>query len=128
MGDKIKKATGTLFTQTDSAIIGVRICVAVIPIVAAIIALVLLKSFQMTKDDHTMIRAAIATKKKYGTVSLTKEQIERCQLISGQKYEKTWLGQCNASGEKHALETNENGKYLILLELVNAKKELIEND
>ena len=77
----------------------------------------------MTKDDHTMIRAAIATKKKYGTVSLTKEQIERCQLISGQKFEKTWLGQCNSSEENHPLETNENGEYLILIELENLKNE-----
>lgn len=125
-GDSVseyEKATGTLFTQTDSAIWGVRICVALIPIVAAIIALILLKSFQMTKDDHTMIRAAIATKKKYGTVSLTKEQIERCQLISGQKFEKTWLGQCNSSEENHPLETNENGEYLILIELENLKNE-----
>ena len=126
-GDSVseyEKATGTLFTQTDSAIWGVRICVALIPIVAAIIALILLKSFQMTKDDHTMIRAAIATKKKYGTVSLTKEQIERCQLISGQKFEKTWLGQCNSSEENHPLETNENGEYLILIELENSKNQL----
>lgn len=116
-----EKATGNLFTQTDSAVWGVRICVAVIPIIAAIIALVLLKNFKMTKDDHTMIRAAVATKKKYGSVTLTDEQKKRCELISGQKIENTWLGQGN--DEEHFLETNENGEYLILLENKKEKEE-----
>lgn len=116
-----EKSTGTLFTQTDSAVMGVRICVAVIPIVAAIVSLVLLKRFGMTKDDHTMIRAAIATKHKYGSVTLTDEQIKRCELISGQKLEKTWLGQSD-NNEIHTLDTDENGNYLILIELKELKE------
>lgn len=127
-GDKVsdyEKATGTLFAQTDSAVWGVRICVAVIPIVAAIIALILLKNFKMTKDDHTMIRAAVATKKKYGSVTLTEEEKKCCEQISGQKLENTWLGQNNT--EEHFLEKNEKGEYLILLEL-KKEKEMAEND
>ena len=116
-----EKAMGTLFTQSDSAVMGVRICVAVIPIVAAIVSLVLLKRFGMTKDDHTMIRAAIATKHKYGSVALTDEQIKRCELISGQKLEKTWLGQSD-NNEIHTLDTDENGNYLILIELKELKE------
>lgn len=108
--------TGAFFAQSDSAVLGVRICVAVIPIVAALISLFLLKNFRMTKDDHTMIRAAIATKHKYGSVTLTPEQKERCELISGQKFENTWLGQGENDDEKHCLEQNEEGQYLILLE------------
>ncbi len=115
-----EKTTENLFTQTDSAMWGVRICVAVIPIVAAIIALILLKNFKMTKDDHTMIRAAVATKKKYGSVTLTDEQRKRCELISGQKIENTWLGQGN--DEEHFLETNEKGEFLILLEMKREKE------
>ena len=124
-GDKVseyEKATGNLFAQTDSAVWGVRICVAVIPIVAAIIALILLKNFKMTKDDHTMIRAAVATKKKYGSVTLTEEEKKRIELISGQKLENTWLGQNNT--EEHFLEKNEEGKYIILFELKKEKEEL----
>lgn len=127
-GDKVstyEKTTGLLFTQTDSAVWGVRICVAVIPIIAAIIALVLLKNFKMTKDDHTMIRAAVATKKKYGSVSLTEEEKKRCEIISGQKLENTWLGQNNT--EEHFLDKNEKGEYLILLEL-KTEKEKLNND
>ncbi len=116
-----EKTTGNLFAQTDSAVWGVRICVAVIPIVAAIVALILLKNFKMTKDDHTMIRAAVATKKKYGSVTLTDEQKKRCELISGQKLENTWLGQNNT--EEHFLETNEKGEFLVLLEMKKEKEE-----
>lgn len=111
-----EKTTGQLYTQSDSAIWGVRICVAIIPIAAAIIALILLKRFNMTKDDHTMIRAAIATKHKYGSVKLTEEQIERCELISGQQFENTWLGQNNDPTAAHTLEQDENGNYIILVQ------------
>lgn len=116
-----EKTTGSLFAQSDSAVIGVRICVAVIPIVAAVISLILLKRFAMTKDDHTMIRAAIATKHRYGSVTLSDEQKKRCELISGQKIEKTWLGQ-SENDETHTLDTDENGNYLILIELEELKE------
>lgn len=124
-GDSVsqyEKETGKFFSQSDGAILGVRICVAVIPIIAALISLYLLKKFQMTGDDHTMIRAAIAVKHKYGSVTLTDEQIKRCELISGQKYEKTWLGQGNDSAEPHPLLQNQDGKYLILLEKEEEKQ------
>ncbi len=111
-----EKQTGEIFAQSSNAILGVRICVAIIPIVTAVISLILLKKFQMTGDDHTMIRAAIATKHKYGSVYLSEDEIKRCELISGQKYKNTWLGKNNDSDEKHPLTKDENGKYLILLE------------
>lgn len=113
-GDKVKeyeKATGLIFQQTDKAMWGIRLCVAVIPIIAAFISLILLKRFEMTKEDHTMIRAAIATKRAYGSVELTKEQIERIEKVSGQKLENTWLGQNNRGG--HPLEKDENGEFII---------------
>lgn len=118
-----EETTGKAFAQSGSAIFGVRICVAVIPIVSAIISLYLLKKFQMTGDDHTMIRAAIATKHKYGSVTLSEYEIERCELISGQKYENTWLGQNNNPIEEHRLDKDENGKYIILIETENEKKQ-----
>ncbi len=121
-----EKSTGLLFTQTDSAVIGVRICVAVIPIAASIIALVLLRNFKMTKEDHTMIRAAIATKRKYGNVTLTDEQKKRCEMICGQKLENTWLGLVT-SDEEHTLEMDADGKYVILKEQEKEKKEMLEN-
>lgn len=118
-----EKSTNTLFAQTDSAVMGVRICVAVIPIIAAIVSLILLKRFAMTKEDHTMIRAAIATKRKYGSVTLTDEQKKRCEIISGQRLENTWLGLSDNNDEPHFLDTDENGEYIILIEQKRLKEE-----
>lgn len=123
-----EKASGTPFAQSGSAVLGVRICVAVIPIISAVIALYLLKKFKMTGEDHTMICAAVATKHKYGSVTLTPEEIERCELISGQKFENTWLGKGNNALEEHRLDKNEEGKYIILVEKENEKKRLAESE
>ncbi len=119
-----EKLTGELYPQTSSAIWGIRLCVAIIPIVAALISLFLLKRFQMTKDDHTMIRAAIATKHKYGNVKLTDEQIKRCEIVSGQKFENTWLGKDNDASRGVSVEPDENGEYAILIEMEEEKKSL----
>lgn len=117
-GDTVSQyeAAGKVFTQSNQAIWGVRVCVAVIPIIASLISLFALKKFQMTKDDHALIRAAVATKKKYGSVTLTAEQKARCELIAGQTMEHMWLGLENEGGEPHPVEANENGEYDILLE------------
>ena len=113
---------GVYIQQNDTALLGIRICVSILPMVSAIIAYLLLKRFKMTKDDHTMIRAAIATKHKYGTVTLTEYERERCELLSGYKLENTWLGKDNNETEIHTLDKNENGDYLILLDLDELKK------
>ncbi len=115
---------GDYIEQTETALWGVRLCVAIFPMICAILSFLLLRRFKMTKDDHTMIRAAIATKHKYGSVTLTPEQKERCELLSGYKLEKTWLGTVENS-EEHLLEKDNDGNYLILLE-EKAKKELLE--
>ena len=124
---EFEKVNGTLYVQSSSAVLGVRICVAVIPIIASLVALILLKKFKMTKADHTMIRAAVATKHKYGSVTLTDEERERIELVSGQKIENTWLGKDNDSEEKHTLDKNEDGDYIILIEKeLETKREIEE--
>ena len=121
-----EKETGSLFAQSANAVWGIRLCVAIIPIVAALISLFLLRRFRMTKADHTMIRAAIATKHKYGSVTLTDEEIESIEAISGQKFENTWLGKDNDAGEAHPLTQNEEGDYEILIEKEREKERLHE--
>ena len=115
--EKYEKLNNALYPQTNTAILGVRICVALIPIVAAIVALYLLNKFKMTKDDHVIVRAAVAVKHKYGAVALTDEENEAIEKVTGQKTEKTWLGKNEDGAEPHPLEKNENGEYIILLEL-----------
>ena len=118
------KAETTEFTeQSDAAIIGIRLCVAVIPMVCALISYILLRRFKMTKDDHTMIRAAIATKHKYGNVTLSSEEKAKCEELTGQKLENTWLGKDNDETQGHTLDRDEDGKYIILIELEELKKQ-----
>ncbi len=110
-----EKTTGLLYNQPDSALFGVRLCVAIIPIALALISLFLLHRFKMNKTDHRMVCAAIATKHRYGNVTLTDEQIKVVEQLTGQKYENTWLGKDN-DGDAHTVEANEDGEYTILLE------------
>ena len=81
----------------------------------------------MTKDDHTMIRAAIATKHKYGSVTLNPYEKERCEVLTGHKLENTWLGKDNDESQGHTLEKDENGNYIILIEKEAEKKALMAN-
>ena len=111
--------------QPASAIVGIRLCVALIPMISALISYVLLRKFEMTKDDHTMIRAAVATKHKYGSVTLTPEERQRCEILSGQKLEETWLGKDNDESQGHTLQKDENGNYIILVEKELEKQALM---
>ena len=111
--------------QPASAIVGIRLCVALIPMISALISYVLLRKFEMTKDDHTMIRAAVATKHKYGSVTLTPEERSRCEILSGQKLEETWLGKDNDESQGHTLQKDENGNYIILVEKELEKQALM---
>ena len=121
------KSEATEFVeQSDSAIFGIRLCVAIIPMICAFVSYLLLRRFEMTKEDHTMIRAAIATKHKYGSVTLTVEEKERCEVLSGQKLENTWLGKDNDESQGHTLDKNEDGKYIILIEKEAERKLLME--
>lgn len=118
---------GVFIEQTVTALWGIRICVSILPAISALLAWLLLKRFKMTKDDHTMMRAAIATKHKYGAVILNDYERERCELLTGYKLENTWLGKNEDESEGHALEKDENGKYLILIEVEeNLKKQISE--
>lgn len=108
---------GQVFQQTESAILGVRICIVFVPIVFAVISLILLQRYKMNKTEHTVVRAAIATKHKYGTVTLTDEEIKIMEQACGQKYETTWLGKDNDPNVYQPLEKNDDGEYVILLEI-----------
>lgn len=130
-GDAVKEYEalhGTVYPQTSGAVFGVRLCVAIIPIAAALISWGLLHRFQMTKEDHKMICAAVATKHKYGAVILSEEEKQRIELVSGQKIENTWLGKNNSSGLGHTLEKDEDGNYIILAEKERLKNEKLQKE
>ncbi len=110
---------GVYIEQTATALWGIRICVAILPALSAVISRIMLRRFKMTKDDHTMIRAAIATKHKYGSVTLSDDEKARCELLTGYKIGDTWLGDTLDISDtfnigEHRLEKDENGDYIIL--------------
>ncbi len=107
--------TKEYIAQPDSAILGIRLCVALIPMISALISYYLLVKFNITKEDHTIIRAAIATKHKHGSVTLLPEQKERVELLTGHPVESIWLGK-SENDEEHLINTNEDGEYIILIE------------
>lgn len=109
--------SGLLYQQSDSALLGVRLCVVIVPIAFTLLSLFLLRKFQMSKADHRLICAAVATKHKYGSVTLTEEQIRTVETVTGQKYHNTWLGKNNNSADEHPLEINEDGDYVLLLQI-----------
>ena len=126
VGDELKDklAVDPSFQQSSSALLGVRICITFVPIVFTLISLYLLHRFQMTKKEHTIIRAAIATKHKYGSVALTDDQIAIMEKISGQKFENTWLGSDNDSADAQALNPREDGEYQILVDIEEEMKKI----
>lgn len=117
---------GVYIEQTPQALMGIRLCVSVLPMISAVIAFIMLRKFKMTKDDHTMIRAAIATKQKYGSVTLTDYEKERCELLTGHKLDDMWLGSDNDSAQEHILDKNEKGVYIILEEKDAQMKQLLK--
>ena len=46
-------------------------------------------------------------------------------MLTGHKLENTWLGRDNDESEGHTLEKDENGKYIILIEAEELKKQLM---
>ncbi|MBR4727603.1 MAG: MFS transporter [Clostridia bacterium] len=112
-----------LFGSAFNSEFGIKLFSAAIPIVCIVFCLIALRKFTMTKADHTMIRAAIAVKKKYGAVLLTDEQIRTCEQIAGQKWANMWISQQAEGATPVPLETDETGAYLILKEKTETVKE-----
>lgn len=86
----------SLQTAADAgryAAFGIKFFAAIVPILCIVFCLIALKNFSMTKEDHALIRAAIAAKKKYGAVHLTPEQIRTCEKISGQAWGSMWISE-----------------------------------
>lgn len=110
-----------LFGKFFDYAFGIKLTGAVIPIICIAGALLALRNYTMTKNDHSMIRAAIATKKIYGDVTLTEEEKKTCEKIAGQKWENMWISKAG-NGEYHPLEKDEKGKYIVP-ELTSEKTE-----
>ncbi len=102
---------GSVFSQN----FGIKLFSAAVPIACVVGCLVCLRRFTMTKQQHTMIRAAIATRRKYGAVALTDAEKAVCEQIAGQKWETMWIGQPEPDAEAVAPAMTD-GKYDLLEE------------
>ncbi len=105
-----------IFGPFFGAHFGIKFFSAIVPLLCIIGSLIALRHFTMTKSQHTMIRAAIATKKKYGAVILCDEDKAACEKIAGRKWSEMWLGEQPEGVTPHMLEQPQDGKYAILEE------------
>ena len=78
--------------QTAGGIAGLKLTFIIIPIFFVLLSAFSIYHYKMTKQDHEMIKAAIAEKKEKGFVTLTDEQKAKCEEIAGQKFDDMWIG------------------------------------
>lgn len=79
-------------TQTARAISGLRLTYIVLPLIFAVLSVLAIYQYKMSKEDHEMIKSAIKEKKEKGIVSMTDEQKARCEELAGHKFEEMWIG------------------------------------
>ena len=82
----------TDITQKASGIFGLRLTYIVLPLIFAVLSVLAIYLYKMSKADHEMIRTAIDEKKEKGFATLNDEQKAKCEELSGQKFEEMWIG------------------------------------
>ncbi len=82
-------------TQTARGLFGLKITFVFLPVLFLVLTVFSIYHYRMTKQDHEMIKAAIAEKKEKGYVTLTDEQKQRCEEIAGHPFEDMWIGKQN---------------------------------
>lgn len=88
--------TGENAVQTASGIFGIRLTYSILPMIFALFAIIAIHRYKMTKADHQMIQSIIAQKKENGVVEISKEDKERCEDLSGIKWEDMWIGKIDS--------------------------------
>lgn len=82
---------GTL-EQTASGIFGLRITYIFLPALFVVLSTVCIRRYKMYKEEHELIRAAIAEKKEKGAAELSETEKQTLQEIAGVKFEDMWIG------------------------------------
>ena len=111
-----------LFGEDTSPTFSLKLIHAVFPFLFMALAFFFLKRFELNHKSHTLVRAVIATKHKYGSVTPTEEEKTVCERLSGQPWEQLWVGQGN--DEERPLERNEEGDFVLLLEIEEENRRL----
>ncbi|NMP37827.1 MAG: MFS transporter [Clostridiales bacterium] len=78
--------------QTGVALKGLRISYSVVPIVFFAMAVAVIYRYRMGREEHALMKRAIAEKKETGKASLTEEEIKTLEDISGHSFTDMWIG------------------------------------
>jgi len=73
---------------------GLKLSNAFLPIVFLSLALVSLRKYKMTKQDHELIRRVIAQRHEAGTAEVTEAERAKLEEIAGKKWDEMWVGRC----------------------------------
>ncbi len=77
--------------QSAKTIWGLRLNFSIFPTIFAIITLVTIWRYRMTKNDHEMIKELIRRKREEGEVEVGEDEKRRIEGISGRKWEDMWI-------------------------------------
>lgn len=78
--------------QTATALRGLRLAYSVVPLVFFTLAIITVFRYRMTREDHAMLRRAIAEKRATGRAALTPEEIRTLEALSGHAFADMWIG------------------------------------
>jgi len=78
--------------QTSRSIFGLRLNFVFIPTVLALLCVIFIYRYSMTKTDHEEIQRVIKEKHETGSVTITDEEKKRLEAITGHKWEDMWIG------------------------------------
>ena len=73
---------------------GLKLSNAFLPIVFLALALVSLRKYKMTKQDHELIRRVIAQKHEKGEAEVTDAERAKLEEIAGKPWDEMWVGGC----------------------------------
>ena len=90
--DPLFKARAINLSPRFTPSFGLKFSNAFMPIVFLGLALVSLRRYSMTKQDHELIRRAIAARHETGEANLTEEERARVEVIAGKSWEQMWIG------------------------------------
>ena len=78
--------------QSKRTTFGLRLNYSIIPSILALLCVISIFRYKMTKHDHEEIKRIIREKHETGTCTITEDEKKRIEEIAGQPWEKMWIG------------------------------------
>ena len=93
--------------QTALSTFGLRLNFVIIPTVLALLCVISIYRYAMTKQDHEMIQRIIKERHEAGHVEVTEEQKKRLEKITGIAWENMWIGRTETVEAPQTAHTDE---------------------